>query len=211
MASLATRGGLKLPVDVLDPMNAVGRPAGITRALAGYAMNLPTNRPWNNAIRLGRQSYFESTINWVEGLKKVPITDAQLDTIAKAAETWTGGFDYAGAGISRSQQALERGVGRFGPQYLRSQIKMIMAAATPGFGLEQNLAREHLAGTIGTIMLAYTAAGAMLGQTPNLDPTEVNVPYLQHQRHERGARDADQSAGSHRGDDERPGLQGGER
>lgn len=177
MRDLALRGGLKLGVEVADPISVVNRPGGLVKGAMQAVTNWKFNKAFTNSVNMGRMVKFENGVRMVEAITGAPITDDALRAIARTAGTMTGDFNWTRAGVSQGQRVAERTALRFAPGWFRSQMKLITTAASPVFGTEANFARYALATEMASIAGVYSAMAYAMGQTPQLSPVNADGSF----------------------------------
>jgi hypothetical protein len=94
---------------------------------------------------------------------------AALRGLATFLNKSTGALNPIEAGITPSQQALERAFIFFSPRYTRASFSLIADAFT-NRGVQSSQARESLLGIAGFGLGFYTTLAAALGQEAELDP-----------------------------------------
>ena len=164
-------GDLRNVVEAANPSIVMNNPGGFVKTVSGYLTNNPVNQVFSRGIRWVRQSQFEHNILLIEASTGVPITGKDLRIAAGNAEMITGDFNWTRAGISQTQRTTERTVMRFAPTWVRSQLKLIVSAATLRGGAEHMLARKALAAQLASYAGVYYVAALASG----LDPIEAGT------------------------------------
>jgi len=182
MRTHATRYNLRHAVEAARASDVQFMPGVNLKTATGYVQNWWVNATFSRGIRWGRQSQFEHNIRLIEASTGKPITPAEGQIAARNAEMITGDFNWTRAGIPQTQRTAERTALRFAPTWVRSQMKLIISAATLSRGAEAMLARKALAAEITTMAMIYTGAAFATGQSApevasNLSPLKADGTY----------------------------------
>ena len=93
-----------------------------------------------------------------------------LQELTSTLNKMTGALSSNAAGITRTQQQIERGFLFFSPRYTRASMALI-ADVYKG-GLQGELARQSMVGMLGLGMATYIAYTQVMGQEAHLDPSD---------------------------------------